>query len=339
MAQRALQARLEELRLGELDQLGVKADLVSRTPSMQKALALARQAANSDATILIRGETGTGKGVLARAIHAWSNRSGNPFAVVSCPSIPTELLESELFGHTQGSFTGAHREQLGRVAQAAGGTLFLDEIGDLPLQLQPKILRFIQEHEYERLGDPVTRRADVRVVAATHLDLKAGVLNGHFREDLYYRLNVIEIELPPLRERREDIMPMAQRMLERFAGENERPAKHFSAEVEAFLRSHDWPGNLRELSNVVERAVIFSQGPEASWANMNAELRPRSLEQRIGDPISLEALEEGHIRRVLAVHKSLEAAAQILGIDVSTLWRKRKKYGLVGEGNASLSLR
>ena len=338
MAQRALQARLEELRLGELDQLGGKADLVSRTPSMQKALALARQAAASDATILIRGETGTGKGVLARAIHAWSGRRANPFAVVSCPSIPTELLESELFGHVQGSFTGAHREQPGRVALAAGGTLFLDEIGDLPLQLQPKILRFIQEHEYERLGDPVTRKADVRVLAATHLDLKAGVLNGHFREDLYYRLNVIEIDLPPLRERREDIMPMAQRMLERFAGEHERPVTHFSAEVEAFLRSHDWPGNLRELSNAVERAVIFSQGPEASWANMNSELRPRSAEQRIGDAISLEALEEGHIRRVLANHSSLEAAAQVLGIDVSTLWRKRKKYGLVGQASGSLSL-
>jgi len=328
MAKRALHMRLEELRMDELDRHGLKADLVSRAPAVQKALALARQAAASDATILIRGETGTGKGVLARAIHAWSARNNGPFAVVSCPSIPTELLESELFGHLQGSFTGAHREQVGRVAQAAGGTLFLDEIGDLPLPLQPKILRFIQDHEYERLGDSLTRKADVRVVAATHIDLKAGVLEGRFREDLYYRLNVIEILLPPLRERRDDILPLAQKMLERFALENSRPVVRFNAEAEDFMLTYRWPGNLRELSNAVEKAVIFSNGPEASWVHQASDLRPRTEEQRIGDAISLEKLEESHIRRILSVHKSLETSASILGIDVSTLWRKRKKYGI-----------
>jgi NtrC-family two-component system response regulator AlgB len=328
MAKRALHTRLEELRMDELDRHGLKADLISRAPAVQKAMALARQAAASDATILIRGETGTGKGVLARAIHAWSARSNGPFAVVSCPSIPTELLESELFGHLQGSFTGAHREQVGRVAQAAGGTLFLDEIGDLPLPLQPKILRFIQDHEYERLGDSLTRKADVRVVAATHIDLKAGVLEGRFREDLYYRLNVIEILLPPLRERRDDILPLAQKMLERFALENNRPVVRFNAEAEDFMLAYGWPGNLRELSNAVEKAVIFSNGPEASWVHQASDLRPRTEEQRIGDAISLEKLEESHIRRILSVHKSLETSASILGIDVSTLWRKRKKYGI-----------
>lgn len=336
MAQRALHARLEDTRLDELDRFGMKADLSSRSPEVQKALALARQAASSEATILVRGETGTGKGVLARAIHSWSSRKNGPFAVVSCPSIPSELLESELFGHMQGSFTGAHREQAGRVAQAAGGSLFLDEIGDLPLMLQPKILRFIQDHEYERLGDSITRQADVRVVAATNVDLKAGVLAGRFREDLYYRLNVIEITLPPLRERREDILPLATKMLERFASENNRPVARFSEEAEAYLQTHDWPGNLRELSNAVEKGVIFSTGPEIARVHLTTEFRPRSIEQRIGDAISLEQLEESHIRRVLAVHKSLDTSARILGIDASTLWRKRKKYGIRTENEGGL---
>lgn len=328
MAKRALHSVVEGRRMDELDGFGLKADLSSRSPAVQKALALARQAAASEATLLIRGETGTGKGILARAIHAWSPRKSGPFAVVSCPALPSELLESELFGHLQGSFTGAHREQLGRVAQASGGTLFLDEIGDLPLMLQPKILRFIQDHEYERLGDSVTRKANVRVLAATNVDLKAGVGTGRFREDLYYRLNVIEIVLPPLRERREDIVPLAQGMLERFAAENKRPVERFSEDAKAFLEFHPWPGNLRELSNAVEKGVIFAAGPEVARANLTLDLKPRTTDQRIGDAISLEQLEESHITRVLAGNKSLDAAAAILGIDTSTLWRKRKKYGL-----------
>jgi NtrC-family two-component system response regulator AlgB len=329
MAQKALHARAEEFGLDELDRFGLKADLSSRSPVMQRALALARQAASSEATLLIRGETGTGKGVLARAIHNWSPRRNGPFSVVSCPALPSELLESELFGHQQGSFTGAHREQIGRVAQAAGGTLFLDEIGDLPPGLQPKILRFIQDHDYERLGDSVTRKADVRVVVATNVDLKAGVLSGRFREDLYYRLNVIEIVLPPLRERREDVLPLALGLLASFAAENMRPGLHFSEDAEAFLQSHNWPGNLRELSNAIEKGVIFATGSEVAKAHLTTEFRiPQPAEQRIGDAISLEQLEETHIRRVLNVHRSLEAAAAVLGIDASTLWRKRKKYGI-----------
>jgi NtrC-family two-component system response regulator AlgB len=334
MAKRAVQARKEAARLAELARADRALDLESRSPAVQRALALARQAADSDATILIRGETGTGKGVLARAIHAWSARRGGPFAVVSCPSIPTELLESELFGHQQGSFTGAHREQVGRVAQAAGGSLFMDEIGDLPLTLQSKILRFIQDHEYERLGDPTTRKANVRVLAATHVDLGAAVHGGRFREDLYYRLNVIEIFLPPLRERREDILPLALGLLLRFAAENRREITGFTAEAEAFLESHAWPGNLRELSNAMERAAILCQGPVvpldqlgligAASAGAQEEVSPGEL--------TLEALEERHIRRVLAGNKALDESARILGIDVATLWRKRKKYGLLENG-------
>ena len=332
MAKRAVQARRERARAAELARSEKGMDLESAAPAVQKALALARQAAASDATILIRGETGTGKGVLARAIHAWSGRRERPFGVVSCPAIPTELLESELFGHAQGSFTGAHREQVGRVAQAAGGTLFLDEIGDLPMQLQPKILRFIQDHEYERLGEAATRKADVRVLAATHIDLKSAVAAGRFREDLYYRLNVIEIDLPPLRERREDILPLARRMLANFAAENKRDITGFTEESQAALAAHDWPGNLRELSNAMERAAILTQGSLVSWERPGTGAPGTGQAQPDpGADLTLDALEERHIRRVLAAAKPLEESARILGIDVATLWRKRKKYGLLSE--------
>ncbi|HTB23523.1 MAG TPA: sigma-54 dependent transcriptional regulator [bacterium] len=330
MAKHALHARTEATRIAELAQPGREMDLESGSPAVLKATELARQAAPSAATILIRGETGTGKGVLARAIHAWSPRRDHPFAVVSCPAIPTELLESELFGHIQGSFTGAHRDQVGRVAQAQKGTLFLDEIGDLPLALQAKMLRFIQDHEYERVGEAVTRKADVRVLAATHVDLEAAVRAGRFREDLLYRLNVIEIRLPSLRERPEDIMPLALRMLLRFAAENRRNITGFTSAAQDWLASHDWPGNLRELSNAMERAAILTQGPLVSLdligpAVQAAERTPSG----IGSDITLDKLEEQHIRRVLATDKPLEVCARILGIDVVTLWRKRKKYGLL----------
>jgi NtrC-family two-component system response regulator AlgB len=333
MAKRAVQARAESLRQAELALPGRAADLESDAPAVQKALALARQAASSDATILIRGETGTGKGVLARSMHAWSARREHPFAVVSCPSIPTELLESELFGHVQGSFTGAHRDQPGRVAQAQKGTLFLDEIGDLPLPLQAKILRFIQDHEYERLGDATTRKADVRVLAATHVDLSAAVRAGRFREDLYYRLNVIEVALPALRDRKEDILPLARRWLLRFAAENRREIAGFTAEAEAWMRDYAWPGNLRELSNAMERAAILCQGSQVTLdlISPKAPPAPAAGSVQAGGELTLDQLEEQHIRRVLALDKALEQSARILGIDVATLWRKRKKYGLLGD--------
>lgn len=327
MAKRAAQAGIERARASEP---AGNLDLQSASPAVQRALGLAKQAAASDATILIRGETGTGKGVLARAVHAWSARRDHSFSVVSCPSIPLELLESELFGHVQGSFTGAHRDQPGRVAQAQKGTLFLDEIGDLPLSLQAKMLRFIQDHEYERLGESTTRKADVRVLTATHIDLEAAVRAGRFREDLFYRLNVIEISLPALRDRREDLLPLARRLLRRFAAENHRTVGDFSPEAEAWLSAHDWPGNLRELSNAMERAAILTQGPEVSVELLRTKLAvPGPSEPGPGSAVTLDELEQQHIRRVLATDKPLEHCARILGIDAATLWRKRKKYGLL----------
>ena len=208
-----------------------ESDLTSRSPAMQRTLALARKVADSDATLLIRGESGTGKTILARAIHTWSRRAARGFGVVSCPSLSADLLESELFGHVKGAFTGALRDHPGRLAACEGGTLFLDEIGDLPLALQPKLLRVLQEKEYERVGDLVTRKADVRIITATSVDLEAAVRAGRFREDLFYRLNVMEIIVPPLRERREDIQPLAERLLAFFARQNHRKMLGFTTEA------------------------------------------------------------------------------------------------------------
>ena len=311
-----------------LGQASPEIELASASPAMQHALTLAKQVAASMATVLLRGESGTGKGVVARALHAWSPRATKPFSVVSCPSLSAELLESELFGHVKGAFTGAIRDNPGRISMSEGGTIFLDEIADLPLALQPKLLRFVQERAYERIGDPVTRLADVRVVSATNRDLNAAVKEGRFREDLFYRLNVIPIELPALRERKEDIEPMAERLLVFFARQNHRRLLGFNAEVREAFKNHNWPGNVRELRNVIERAAILCQTEWIGLEHLPSALSFQRSAPRLGDLISLEKIEEEHIRRILAATKSLEEAAQTLGIDQATLWRRRKKYGV-----------
>jgi two-component system, NtrC family, response regulator AlgB len=310
-----------------LDEAAPEADLTSRSPAMQKILAVAQRVAGSDATLLIRGESGTGKTMLARTIHAWSRRAAKNFGVVSCPSLSVELLESELFGHVKGAFTGALRDHLGRIAACEGGTLFLDEVGDLPLPLQAKMLRVLQDKEYERVGAVETRQADVRIVAATSVDLAAAVKTGRFREDLFYRLNVVEIIVPPLRERQEDIFPLAERFLAFFARQNHRTLLGFTPEAHSALQHYHWPGNVRELRNVLERAVLLSTGETIGVENMPFALAPTPTEPKIGDAVSLETIEEMHIRQVVAATKSLEEAARILGMDSVTLWRKRKKYG------------
>jgi len=330
---RALEQQVATLR-EVLGNVHPEADLISESPAMQKTISLAKQVAESDATILLLGESGTGKSVFARAVHAWGNRSSGAFSTVSCPSLSSELLESELFGHARGAFTGAVRDAAGRVALCEGGTIFLDEIADLPLSLQPKLLRFLQEREYERVGDPRTRHADVRVIAATNRNLEGEVKEGRFREDLFYRLNVIRIEIPPLRERPEDILPLAERLLGFFCKKNHKAILSFSEEALQALRSHTWPGNVRELRNAIERAAILCRGdrievghlPGTSGTPDTPGTRPSSLS--LGDPVPLETIEEEHIRRILASSKSLDEAARILGIDQATLWRRRKKYGI-----------
>jgi NtrC-family two-component system response regulator AlgB len=301
--------------------------LESRHPDMQRLLSLAHSVAASGSTILIRGESGVGKGVLARAIHQWSDRAQKPFATISCPALSPQLLESELFGHVKGAFTGAVRDNPGRIATTAGGTLFLDEIGDLPPELQPKLLRFVQDKQYEMVGEAVTRTADVRIITATNIHLEEAVRTGKFREDLLYRINVISLDVPPLRERPDDIPALA----EQFARETQKsvPITGFADEALRALHEHTWPGNIRELRNVVERAAILCQSGTIDLRHLPGSFLPKQTKDvELGDAVPMERLEEVHIRRVLARTKSLEEAARVLEMDPATLWRRRKKYGI-----------
>ena len=312
----------------DLGRLHPEIEFSSTSNAMQRAANLARQVAPSDATILLRGESGTGKSVLARAIHTWSNRAIKPMSIVSCPSFSSDLLESELFGHIKGAFTGAIRDNPGRIAACEGGTLLLDEIGDLPLSLQPKLLRFVQDMEYERVGDYTTRRANVRLITATNVDLEKAVEEGRFREDLFYRLNVIQIEIPPLRDRPGDMVALAEGLLRFYARNNHRSFLGFTQDAIEALKRYHWPGNVRELRNIIERAAIICQADRVGVESLPASMAPRDTKAHIGDPVTLEKIEEQHIRRVLVTTKSLQEAADILGIDQATLWRRRKKYGI-----------
>jgi NtrC-family two-component system response regulator AlgB len=302
-------------------------DLDTTSPPMRAAFDMLAPVAASDASVLLRGENGTGKGVFARLLHARSARSGRPFVVVNCPTLSAELLASELFGHVRGAFTDAVRDQPGRVEAADGGTLFLDEIGELPPTLQAKLLRFLQDRQFERIGETTTRSADVRIIAATNRDLEADVREGRFREDLLYRLNVVEIRLPALRERPEDIIRLAERFLAFFARAARRPTPELSRPAAQVLRSYAWPGNVRELRNAIERALILwpARVIEPAAFPERIAAQPSSAPQLGGD-CTLEAIEREHILRVIARTATLDDAARILGIDASTLWRKRKKY-------------
>jgi len=306
------------------------------TPAMQEVMDILLRAAKTPASILIFGESGTGKSVAARAVHEQSHLADKPFVTVSCPSLSKELLESELFGHVRGSFTGAVKDHWGKVKAAEGGTLFLDEIGDLPMEIQPKLLRLLQEREYERLGENITRTANLRIIAATNRDLKKRVAEGLFREDLYFRLNVIAVEMPPLRLRDGDLIRFAEHYEKFFAEQCGRSLAGLSPEAVACLRAYPWPGNLRELRNAIERAVILARHDRLSPEDFPAELRGQdgmtavngSDLPQVGSPVSLEKLEEAHLRKILERTPSLTEAAAVLGIDQATLYRKRKKIGL-----------
>jgi NtrC-family two-component system response regulator AlgB len=341
---RILKARKLEDRVAELEsRLSSDApaiDLTTSEPAMQKAIDLALKTATTPATILLLGESGTGKTVLARAIHARSPQKDNPFVTVNCPNLSRELLESELFGHVKGSFTGAVNDAMGKVAAAEGGTLFLDEIGELPLEIQPKLLRLLQEKEYERIGEAKTRRANVRVISATNRDLEQKTREGGFREDLFYRLNVISIQVPALRERLRDLPQMAESYLQFFARQCGKKIKGLSKEAEQVLLGYAWPGNLRELRNVIERAVILAAGQQVGPDDLPDKISLAPEKQAAGAPqpgamVSLEELENEHIARVMERAGTMEEAAKILGIDPATLYRRRKKMSLETGESAS----
>jgi two-component system response regulator HydG len=322
---------------------------------MHRVFRLIEKVARTDSTVLIVGESGTGKELVARSIHLQSRRADKPFVPVNVGAIPESLVESELFGYTRGAFTGATAERRGLVEEAEGGTLFLDEIGDMPQAAQVKLLRTLESSEVRRLGDNVTRIVDVRVVAATHRDLIADVASGRFREDLYYRLNVVLIELPPLRERREDIGLLASYFLERAASRAGRGSMEFSPEARRLLERYDYPGNVRELENAVEHAVAVAEGTTLLPADLpSAVTAPRLLNRADGraTPVvllprprdtgrddgrenwSLVDVERDHIVRVLRRHQgNSTSAAKQLGISRTTLWRKLRQYGIRRTGD------
>ncbi len=306
-------------------------EMVGRSPAFQYVLNQIRIIAKTDSVTLIQGETGTGKEVIARAIHNQSSRSQGPLVKLNCAAIPGPLLESELFGHERGAFTGACMQTKGRFQMADRGTLFLDEIGDLPLELQPKLLRALQEQEFERLGSSQTIRVNVRVVAATNQDLAQLVANKQFRADLYYRLNVIPVSLPPLRERVEDIPLLVEHFVQKFSARMGKPIDLIPEEVMDVLKSHDWPGNIRELQNFIERAVVLSPEsvlrPTFSELKQMTKQRPTAATSR-----TLAEAEREHILDVLKQTDGqiggMDGAATRLGLPRTTLVYKMRKLGI-----------
>lgn len=296
-------------------------EIVTRSAEMLSLVDVAVQVASSNITVLIEGESGTGKELLARLVHRNSPRAEKPLVHVNCAALAETLLESELFGHVRGAFTGAVKDRQGRFEVAHGGTVFLDEIGEVALATQVKLLRFLQSKEFDRVGESTPRQVDVRVIAATNRNLEDAVRAGTFREDLFYRLNAVRLKLPPLRERAEDIPLLVQHFLKKF--DSIAPV---SPPVMNSLRRYTWKGNIRELENVVERAVLLSHGETIQLHHLPEEFQ--SLGEIDTKNLTLEEMERQQIIKVLRLSKDLEEAANLLGIDPATLWRKRKKFGL-----------
>jgi DNA-binding NtrC family response regulator len=320
--------------------------VIARSQAMARVFRLIETLQHSEATVLVTGESGTGKEVTARMIHAHSPRRNGPFVAVNAAALPGELLETELFGHVKGSFTGATKDRVGRFEAASDGTLFLDEVGDLPLHLQVKLLRVLQDHTFERVGDNETRRTNARIIAATHRDLRRAVAEGNFREDLYYRLRVFPIEIPPLRERREDIEPIARLLLSRVGARTGR-ALHFSPDALRVLLSHDWPGNVRELENALEFAATVCQGQTLQPEDLPPEVLGTASPRASGDPAASPraahrppadpplgseadpARGDAALRAALEAHRwSRVDTARALGVSRSTLWRRMRAVGL-----------
>ncbi len=327
---RRLQAENQRLRRVLNKEIGPEG-IVFRSPAMAEVLDLVKKVAHSPSAVLITGETGTGKELIARALHSESPRRAAPFVAVNCGAISSGLMESELFGHVRGAFTGADRERQGLFSAASGGTLFLDEIGELPLDLQPKLLRVLQEGEVRRVGETKPRKVDVRVVTATARDLKAEAEAGRFREDLFYRLDVVQVRLPPLRERREDIPLLAEHFVRRLAEREGRPAPAIAPEAAEVLKSYRWPGNVRELENFMEKTLIFCRGEEIDLPSLPWEVRRSNREEP--DSFSLKQamgrLEREYMKKALAATGGNRThAARLLEISHRALLYKMKDYGI-----------
>jgi DNA-binding NtrC family response regulator len=315
----SLRRRLEERHHFE--------SIITKSSKMQRVIELIKVVAKSNATVLITGESGTGKELVARAVHSHSPRMGRPFVAVSCGALPESLLESELFGHEKGSFTGAYAQKKGKFEFANRGTLFLDEVGEMSGNIQVHLLRVLEEKEFTRVGGNEPIKVDVRVISATNKDLKRAIANGEFREDLYYRLNVVTIELPPLRERKEDIPLLAQHFLNKFALENDKEVTGFSPEATKSLLDYDWPGNVRELENAVERGVILAKGSLVTVADLPQE--SASLARSVPIGRALREVERNHILSVLnGTGGNYSEAARVLGITRMTLYNKAREYSL-----------
>jgi NtrC-family two-component system response regulator AlgB len=333
--QRQLELQLEALQQ-VMGQSEPEADFPTREPAMRAALDLARRVAATNVAILIRGEVGTGRERLARAIHIWSGRNVGPFATANCQTTNPEDLEAELYGGTsRAAATDSSNAAAvppvgpslsgGRVAFCEGGTLLLKEVAEMPLSLQPKLVRLLRDHEYERQGEFTPRRADVRVIATSSVDLHAAAREGVVRPDLAAALDVLAIDLPPLRERPEDIELLGQRYLAHFAREHARPPTRFSSDAMDALKRHSYPGNSRELRNLVERAVLISRGDQIELENLPPNLLNTDA-YHVGDLVPLEKITDLHIQQVLASTRSFESAASVLGINSITLWRRRKRH-------------
>jgi two-component system response regulator HydG len=314
--------------------------LVGRSEAIRVVYDLVERVADSEATILITGESGTGKEVFANAIHRRSRRANGPFVAINCSAMPEALLESELFGHTRGAFTDAREARTGLFVQARGGTLLLDEVGDMPLSLQPKILRALQERKVRPLGSSAEVTIDVRVIAATNRDLEGAIEEKRFREDLYFRLNVIQIPLPPLRSRAGDVLPLAQHLLETFAARAGKPITAIAPAAAEKLAAYAWPGNVRELQNCIERAVALARFDQIVVDDLPQKIKdyhPSHVLVASDDPSELAPMEEVERRYVLrvleAVHGNKAAAARILGFERKTLYRKLERWGIAPEGD------
>ncbi|MBA7662378.1 Regulatory protein AtoC [subsurface metagenome] len=302
-------------------------NIITKSPKMQQVIEVIKIVAKSNATVLIIGDSGTGKELVARAIHSQSHRRSRPFVAISCTALAESLLESELFGHEKGSFTGAYTQKKGKFEAANRGSLFLDEIGEMSANIQVHLLRVLEEKEFTRVGGNELIKVDVRIISATNKDMKKAIASGEFREDLYYRLNVVSIELPPLRERREDIPLLAQHFLKKFTIENQKEITGFSPEATDFLLKYEWPGNVRELENTIERAVILSQNPSIKMADMSQENMPLARSTPVRG--NLKEIEKNYILETLTQSQgNYRKTARLLGISRMTLYNKVRTYGI-----------